>query len=210
MVVTRRSDRIQLSEPIDAVVGAVEVQVVDVSPTGFKVHHTEPLPPRGASSTFRFTWNGVAVRLECVPIWTTIHRFARSTSERPTLASGLRINDADPASRQLLADMLAQVSATTPIVPALGPEARGIRIEPYLYCELVNGKWQRKPASRPDQPAEGFTLSANEQAAQVERLCAAYANGDGETRKLIRTLAALSIKSQGSEAGTAGSAACSA
>lgn len=188
MLNNRRSERFTLPTPIDATAGTLPVTLIDVSRSGFKVHHHEALP-KGAAFTLRFRWGSSFVRVSCTAMWTTMHRLARTTSERPTLASGLRIESLDAATERVL----AAIVGTAEDVPE-------IEAEPYLFCELVAGAWKQRRTTRRDQPGEGFTVSVNEERAQVERLCAAYASGDGETRKLIRTLAALSIKSQGDDA----------
>ncbi len=187
MLQNRHFERFRFSSPIEATAGTVVVQLVDVSRTGFKVHHQEAMPPKGEPFTLRFRWNGSVARLQCVTMWTMIHRLARSMSERPTLSSGLRIEAVDASSEGLLDAMIASLSGSAVDAPA---------VEPYLFCEFANGSWKQIRTARRDQPGEGFTVSAGEDAAQVARLCSAYASGDGETRKLIRTLAALSIKSQ--------------
>lgn len=178
----RHFERYPFASPIEATAGTTSVLLVDVSRSGFKVRHHDHLPPKGEPFTLRFRWNSVTARLQCTVIWTTTHRLARSASERPTLSSGLRIEAADASSESLLDAMIASLSESAD--------------SPYLFCELADGSWRQTRTSRRDQPGEGFTVSAGEDAAQIARLCAAYASGDFETRKLIRTLAALSIKSQ--------------
>lgn len=182
MLVNRRSERFTLPTAIDATAGILPVSLIDVSRSGFKVHHQDQLPPKGETFTLRFRWNGSFVRAQCTAMWTTVQRIARTTTERPTLASGLKIESIDTVSQKTFDALLATFDEKA--------------AEPYLFCELVNGAWQQRRTTRRDQPGEGFTVSINEEPAQVERLCTAYASGDGETRKLIRTLAALSIKSQ--------------
>lgn len=184
MLVHRRSERFTLPTAIDATAGTLPVSLIDVSRSGFKVHHQEQLPPKGETFTLRFRWNGSFVRVQCTTMWTTVQRIARTTTERPTLASGLKVEAIDTVSQKAFEALLAAF------------DEKPAAAEPYLFCELVNGAWQQRRTTRRDQPGEGFTVSINEEPSQVERLCSAYANGDGETRKLIRTLAALSIKSQ--------------
>lgn len=185
MLDNRRSDRIKLPQSLDARVGNVAVRLVDISPGGLQVHHPEALPPRGERVVVRFTWAGTVIELAALITWTTIHQLPKTTSERPLLSSGLRIESTkgDGYARMLAhyRDARAEVNE----------EANY-----YLFCELVNGAWRQTKTFQREQPAEGFTVSAAEDLAQVERLCAAYASGDSETRKLIRTLAALSIKKQ--------------
>ena len=43
----------------------------------------------------------------------------------------------------------------------------------------------------PDQPMDGFTVSARESKEQVQMLCDTYANSDYEGRKMIRKMAEL-------------------
>ena len=167
MVDHRRAERLRLPTPLEATAGTIAVLLIDVSFTGFKIHHEAKLPPR-----FTLRFRGAAI--ECSTVWTTNLR-------PPTLSSGLRIEKMDAASERALAALLSP--------------------DPYLFCEFVNGAWQHRPTSRRDHPPEGFTLSAAEDRAHVDRLCAAYASGDADTRKLIRTLAALSIKATGEGAG---------
>jgi hypothetical protein len=176
----RRSDRIKLPQPLDARAGGAAAQLVDISPGGLQLQHSEPLPPRNERVAVRFDWNGDSLLLTCVVMWTGIHRLPRTTSERPILASGLRIEPAGSDAERLFARMYKELNGD----PAL----------PYIFCELMNDVWTQRPTALREQPNEGFTVSAAEEPAQVERLCAAYAGGDAETRKLIRTLAALSIK----------------
>lgn len=163
----RSADRLRLPTPLEATAGTIAVLLIDVSRTGFKVHHQERLPPR-----FTLRFRGAAV--ECSTVWTAALR-------PPTLSSGLRIEKLDATSERAIAALLSP--------------------DPYLFCELVNGAWRHHPTSRRDHQGDGFTLSSAEDRTHVDRLCAAYASGDAETRKLIRTLAALSIKSSGEGAG---------
>jgi hypothetical protein len=188
MLDSRSSQRVKLARPIEGFAGALSLLLVDASGTGLQVHHREPLPAKGTPFVLRFSWNGLSIELECVVVWTAIHRLAKSTSERPVLSSGLRVVAGDERSERLFQEMI-QFAGQASTNPNAGP-AR------YLFCELVDGTWRQVRTAGREQPAEGFTVSSTEDPSQVERLCTAYAGGDGETRKLIRTLAALSIRKQ--------------
>jgi hypothetical protein len=68
----------------------------------------------------------------------------------------------------------------------------------FLRCELVDGTWRRTTTGRPEQPANGFTISAEEERDQVEMLCQTFETADAAGRKLIQTMAEMSIsKSEG-------------
>jgi hypothetical protein len=196
MLDNRRSDRITLPQPIEARVGGVPALLIDISQGGLQVHHSEPLSPRGKRVMLHFTWNGTPIELATVITWTAIHELPKTTSARPVLSSGLRLEPpiGEPASA--FGRMLAHFRDSRPGVKPDAPAH-------YLFCELLNGAWKQTKTFRREQPAEGFTVSASEDMAQVERLCTAYAGGDSETRKLIRTLAALSIKKQNGTAAEA-------
>ena len=187
MLESRRFQRVKLPRPIEAKIGAAAVSLIDISLTGLQVHHQEPLPPRDQRCVLRFAWNGKPIQLECVVIWSAIHKLARSASERPTLSTGLRVDSEHPAFAEMVAHFLDGKAETT-------------TSHRFLFCELVRGSWKQVRTSSREQPPDGFTVSVDEDAAQVARLCSAYANGDAETRKLIRTLAALSINRQESTA----------
>ena len=58
---------------------------------------------------------------------------------------------------------------------------------------LEYNSWRRKRTHDPGQPMEGFTISANEDHAQVELLCQAYQKSDRDGRRLIQLCAQLSL-----------------
>src|SRR5205809_314982 len=62
-----------------------------------------------------------------------------------------------------------------------------------LSFELLNGSWRRTATTRPEQPANGFTISATEDREHIEMLCHTFANSDEPGRRLIKLMAELSI-----------------
>lgn len=73
------------------------------------------------------------------------------------------------------------------------PVARIARESGYICCRLDRNSWKKTRTNSPEQPENGFTVSASEDLEQVEQLCETYRNGDGPAREFIRTLARLSI-----------------
>ena len=63
----------------------------------------------------------------------------------------------------------------------------------FLRFELINGAWRRTATTRPDQPVQGFTISADENREHIEMLCHTFQNADEPGRKLIKMMAELSI-----------------
>src|SRR5712692_9801803 len=65
----------------------------------------------------------------------------------------------------------------------------------YIRRTLIGGmRFDQKWSRTPDQPAEGFTVSAAEPSEHVEQLCENYLKGSEEDRKLILLLAQLSVE----------------
>lgn len=76
---------------------------------------------------------------------------------------------------------------------ALMPISRVAKETGYICYGLENSSWRRKRTHDPGQPMEGFTISANEDHAQVELLCEAYRKSDRDGRRLIQLCAQLSL-----------------
>jgi len=73
------------------------------------------------------------------------------------------------------------------------PTARMTAQSGYVsYC-LENRNWRKKRTHDPEQPPDGFTISANEDHSEAELLCRAYEKSDGEGRRMIQLFAQLSI-----------------
>ncbi len=73
------------------------------------------------------------------------------------------------------------------------PAARIARESGYICCRLDRNSWKKTRTNHPDQPENGFTVSATEDLEQIEQLCETYRNGDEPAREFIRLLARLSI-----------------
>ncbi len=80
------------------------------------------------------------------------------------------------------------------------PAARIARESGYICCRLDRNSWKKTRTSSPEQPENGFTVSASEDLEQVAHLCETYRKGDGPAREFIRTLARLSINEAGKRA----------
>lgn len=73
------------------------------------------------------------------------------------------------------------------------PAARVAKESGYICFQLDNRSWRKKRTHDPGQPAEGFTVSATEDQAQIDLLCKAYEQSDADGRKMIQLFAQLSI-----------------
>jgi len=74
------------------------------------------------------------------------------------------------------------------------PTARIAKQTGYICFQMEkNRTWKKKRTHDPSQPAEGFTVSADEDQAQIQMLCEAYEKSDHDGRKMIQLFAQLSI-----------------
>jgi hypothetical protein len=74
------------------------------------------------------------------------------------------------------------------------PTARMAKQTGYIcFVFEKNRMWKKKRTHDPGQPAEGFTVSADEDQAQIQMLCDAYEKSDVDGRKMIQLFAQLSI-----------------
>ena len=156
----------------------------------------------GTNHELAIDWEGTQLEFSCRVIRSTLWRLAKSAGERSIYHSGLRIMEAQGDSSLRLRELLAER-----IIRALEEQkanARGIPpLAAYMYqpgkgelyrrCELIDGVWRKSETIRPQQPANGFTISADVDPAHVEILCRTWEMTTAEGRRLTQMLAELSI-----------------
>ena len=64
----------------------------------------------------------------------------------------------------------------------------------YRRCEFIDNAWRKTDTTTPQQPANGFTVSAELESTTVDLLCRTYETTTEEGRRLTQMLAELSIK----------------
>lgn len=199
--------RARLTRPIGGRVGNARIFLVDVSVEGLRIAHQSALPAVGQTCRLAFEWQGQLIELDCEVIHNTLYKLARGEGEKSTYHAGLRIasavGDSAAALKKLVADVVARAldeqKANARGIPAAAAEVfQSGKGTDFVRCELIDGTWRRTVTSRPEQPANGFTVSADEAADQVEMLCQTYESSDAQGRKLIQLMSEMSIsKSEG-------------
>jgi hypothetical protein len=199
--------RAKLTRPVAGRVGTARVFLVDVSVEGIRIAHQGAMPAVGQSCNVSFEWQGQLIELECEVIHNFLFKLAKSEGEKSTYHAGLRITNAIGDSiaglKKLVADVVARAldeqKANARGIPAAAAEVfQTGKGTDFVRCELVDGTWRRTVTSRPEQPLNGFTVSADEAADQVELLCQTFASSDAQGRKLIQLMSEMSIsKSEG-------------
>ena len=186
---------------------------MDISLGGARIEHNTPIVT-GKDGTLTFHWQGRKISIEAAVLRSKLERF--SGPEALTIYhSGLRFTKAVGDSMEALRDaMVAQVMRALSEQKA---NARGelpteldkmplfqsglLRSEShqigktlgYISCTLERNRWRKVKTPNPQQPAEGFTLLAQEDPYQIDLLCQTYQNTNDEMRQLIRFLAELSV-----------------
>ena len=199
--------RVKLPRALAARVGTARVFLVDASVEGIRIAHQGTLPPAGQRCRLSLEWEGHPIELDCEVIHNSLFRLAKNAGEKSVYHAGLRIANAIGESRavlrQLVADCVARAldeqKANARGLPAKAAQSfQTGKGNDFIRCDLVDGAWRRTSTNRPDQPANGFTISAEEEREQVEMLCETFETADAAGRKLIQTMAEMSIsKSEG-------------
>jgi len=188
--------------PIAAIFGGARVYVLDASVIGLRIAHQGTVPPLGGTARLTFSFEDHYIELECQVKRNALHKLARKDGEKSIYHAGVQIvhavGQSDDAMRQMIATLVARAldeqKANARGVPAKAALSyqTGKGTE-YIRCELVGTSWRKTETTRPDQPTNGFTISSEESREHIEMLCEAYATGDADGRKMIKTMAELSI-----------------
>ena len=203
----RRVQRVKLIEPLRGTIGTSRVFVVDVSLRGLRIAHQDTLGKTGEVVTLQTQWDGKSIMLKCQIVRTQIHRMAETATAKTLYHSGIVITQALGMSATALRELIE-----AHIVRAIDEQKANARGVPpvtaastqtpkttthYKRHELIGGRWRETATTDPVQPANGFTVSADHSAEEVNMLRNAFEKGDPKTggHDLIRRLAKLSISS---------------
>ena len=198
----RRYQRVRLGAQLRGRVGEVRVVVADVSRSGLLILHQVTLGAVGTTCELRFDWDGHPIALQCVIVRTAIRHPAKTPTDKPLLESGVRITSASPEMaarlRMLIEDhvlrALDERRANAKGIPATAAQSfQTGQVNQLVRHEFLNGTWRSWATTSPQQPAEGFTLSAEEPLANVEMLRETFVSADASARAIIRQMAAMSI-----------------
>ncbi len=188
------AERLHLTRPLDAWFGDYAVRLVDVTATGALAETDEEIPV-GSRALLRFYWRDQEIELTAETM--------RYEDEQSTLTfvddtALLRKVIADSANEVLRAQQANLDGAREQNVvgdQTLTAASAGLkRKQGYLTYTFENGAWIRRKTLLPDQPPNGFTVSAGESQEQIDMLCRTYETGDEESRRMMRMLAEISVK----------------
>lgn len=206
MVERRRYGRVRLETPLPATFAGTRARVLEISVVGILIAHEGKISP-GTTQQLVVEWDGLQLEFSCRVVRSTLWRLAKSAGERSIYHSGLKILEAHGDSslrlRELLADRIiraleeqkANARGIPPLAAYMYQPGKG---ELYRRCEFIDGVWRKSETIRPQQPPNGFTISADIEPAHVDMLCRTWEMTTPEGRRLTQMLAELSIdKSEG-------------
>lgn len=198
--VKRRFERIHFEHSLTGRLSDQPIRVLDLAIAGARVLSQTRFTP-GSSQQMRIDWDGNVLRMNCTVTRCKLEAFAKG-NEKSTYEIGVRIvemlDDADQKVRELIhtyvMKALDEQRANWEGIPPIGPyvHLEG-KSDHYRRCEFFNGGWNVSPTTRPDQPVNGFTVSAEVPPHYIDLLCDTYERADIEGRRLTRLLAELSI-----------------
>lgn len=175
--------------------------MIDVSVSGARIAHQGELQP-GSRAKISFDWEGNDIAFECEVTRCGLDKKATDVSGKPIHQSGLRFVRPVGQSASYLRGMIAQFvmraldeqkANARGIPPRAATFQSGIKEATYVTYRFVRNEWQKAESKNPQQPLDGFTVSAKEDPMQVDMLCKTYETADFAGRKMIRQLAEMSI-----------------
>jgi hypothetical protein len=185
--------RLYLTKPLKGRFGNRSVSLIDVSATGALIEDGDDIPV-GQRKSLRFTWRRKKLMIKAETVRTEEGRAGLLFLED---SEKLRRVIAESATEMLRAQQ-ANVKGNREdnIVgdETLTAASAGLlRGKGYMVYNLEDGVWTKRRALIPEQPPNGFTVSAGEPEEQVALLRDAYQRGDEESRRMTQLLAELSV-----------------
>ena len=186
--------RLHLTSPLVGRFRQTPVRLIDVSATGALIEHDERLPTTG-SDVLEFSWRGEPVRLGAEIVRSSAHETGLRFVEESAQLQRFIARSAEEVLRAQQANMAGEREANIIGDETLTSASAGLRGTGYTVWSFSGEGWTKRRALLPDQPDDGFTVSAAEPVDQVELLKRTWESGNEEARRMTRLLAELSAAS---------------
>ena len=190
----RRSyQRLHLTKPIDGRFGRRIVRVVDVSAIGALIECDQKIR-RSTRAILRFSWREQTVKIKAVTVRGDDDQYGLNFTEDSELLRQLIAESAAEVLRAQEANLGGDRALNVVGDETLTAASAGLKHgKVFVVYMLEDGAWVRRKSLLPDQPPNGFTVSAAEPQEQVEMLCRTFEGGDEEAKRMTRLLAELSV-----------------
>ena len=199
--VKREFERVHFEHPIPGRLGDQPVALIDLAIGGARLLGTSRVKPT-SNHDLRIEWEGNVIELKCTVTRCVIQTFATKADDKSTYDIGVRIletaGDADRQMHHLIGTFVmkaideqrANWNGVPPIGPYVHIEGKTGR---YRRCQFFNNDWNISETTKPEQPLNGFTVSAEVSPRYLRMLCQTWEKTDDEGKRLTRILAELSI-----------------
>ena len=115
----RRVQRVELDEPITAILNKHSVQVIDLSTTGARIEHAGPIGGGKRAVTLSLDVEGRALRVACDLVRSRLQRSALDKNA-VVYSSGLRFTDPLEESRSVIRALVARLIERRAMNPSAG------------------------------------------------------------------------------------------
>ena len=205
----REFQRLKLSKPILAMMGASNALILDIGIAGAFLEHFGTAQA-GDAFPLTFRWQGEDVTFDCTVVRSDVVRLPGGDGKSVASHTGVRfvqpVGDARGKLQDLITTFVGRIldaqkanaagenkeSAGATVLARLG-EARRMRSRGFISYHFDGQEWRRVPSANAVQPADGFTVGDYEDPEELETLCRTYEEADEQGRNLIRMVAELSV-----------------
>ncbi len=201
----RTLQRVNSSQTLMGRIGAKRVAIVDLSLRGARVAHEESIGRVTDFCLLEVEWDGHRIALRCEIRRTQIQKTPTTGTTKALFHSGLLIVEAIEESAVALRYFiqhqveraLDEQKANAHGFPPYAPQTYPLRPpSSFSRHQLTESGWKTTTTANAEQPADGFTVSIDHSAREIQLLRVAFERGGSAgTRDLIRQLAQMSITS---------------
>ena len=181
--------RLNITRPIDGWFGDFPILVVEVAVESARIVREDPIPV-GSRGLLRFAWRGEDLELTAEIAENEWVRILEGSAQLQRLIA----DSSDELLRAQKANAAGDRARNAIGEETLTAVSAGARPEVgFLQFRFTPAGWKCVRALLPDQPEDGFTVSASEPQEQIDLLCATYEAGDEEAKQMTRAIAMASI-----------------
>jgi len=176
--------------PLDGRFGEFSVRLVDVSATGVSIEHEDEIPT-GARALLRFLWHDETMEVLAEVTRQEGRTGLRFIEDSQQIREAISVSAHDVLRAQqanAFGMRAANLLEGDQTLTAASAAVRGA-MQTFIVFTLTSEGWNRRHSLVPEQPADGFAVSALEPDEQIALLCQTYEAGDEDARHLTRMLA---------------------
>lgn len=210
----RRAERVRLAMPRPARLSGANVVLSDVSIVGAGIQHHVQIP-KNSILQLAFRWEKQELEINCRLARSRLELYSQGETTLRIYHSGLVFLEGEEEGNDLrgviekrvvraLEAQKADAYAVEAALKSVTDSSGAINLNlffplfaesqrDFIRCTYEHGRWKRETVPSPEQPENGFTVSAQESPDEIDLLCKTFLAADYEERRLIRIFAHLSV-----------------